>query len=400
MPPDNASPTRSLVEPALPAYPGDFDPTTVRGGSRGVRLAKSTTGQWWWVDAEGAVGVCRAIAGVDASVASESADTQASRWGFDLLIPPWAEAFAQRGAPHVLDLGLSRINRGGLSEEGVILPDVFDPSWEEAVDQVINGVKPTPQLVGWFGDLDLKWGGWASDGAALERPGLLQVCLGMDPSNRAYHAAWEFVLARHAGELARISMAWGLEFERRGQIRELTRQEKVIDSPAYRRDLGGFLQEYSQRYFTTVRRASRRGNKNCLLFSQLVTPHLPPQVLESASRHCDVLVSSVPGISEGSVPEVWMVEGWTSTQLLTPLSLGESNLEAIIRNGREWLSSGLRDPAVVGYVWPKFQGGDLAADDPFTAGLVDENGRVNTVLTQPLTAFNAAAAQIRAEASA
>jgi len=41
------------------------------------------------------------------------------------------------------------------------------------------------------------------------RPSLLQICLSLEPSFPAYHAAWEFTLAAHGGELAAMARACG-----------------------------------------------------------------------------------------------------------------------------------------------------------------------------------------------
>lgn len=381
----------------LPRFPDDFESASVRGGERGDRMARTRAGRWWWVSSSGEVSVSRGIQGVDATVGPEPADTQAFRWGFDLLFPPWADAFVQRGARHVRDLHLMRAGDGGISEDGVSLPDVFDPRWEEAVGQVFNAVKPAPGLVGWVGDLNPRWGGWSEDDQPLPRPGLLQICLGLNPAKRAFHAAWEFVLARHGGELAGVARDWGLELASRGQVRELTRQEHVVDAPAYRRDLTDFVAEFSTRYFATLGDASSRVNADAILFGPLLGSATPRPVIDAAVRHCSVMLTSEAGISGGVAPELWWVDGWDSPELLTPLEPGQSNLEAVIRNGREWLCAGLRDPSVVGYIWSRFRAGDLAVDDPFSVGLVDENGRTNSLLAQPLQAINEAAVGIRSD---
>jgi hypothetical protein len=369
----------------------------VRGNEPDVRLARTLGGQWWWLGATGEAQVCCALHGVEANVSADAADTLARDWGFNLLLPPVAEAFTRKGAAHVHDLGLARIDSGGLREEGVALPDVFDPSWGEAVEQVCNGVSPAGGLVGWWSDDHLRWGEWAEPGQPLERPGLLQVCLGLDPTKRAYHAAWEFVLARHGGELTAVATAWEVELNSRGQVRELTRDEQVLDTSAYRRDLTDFVQEFAQRYFTTVRTAASKTAPDRLLLSPRLESGLPPAVIEAAASHCDLLRTSTPGLAGGAAPELWSASPWHTPELRAPETTGESELEAALRNGRCQLAAALQHSAVIGYAWEWFQRGDLATDDPLTAGLVDDNGRTNLVLAAPLTALNAAAATLRAE---
>lgn len=370
----------------------------MRGGEQGDRVARTRVGRWWWIDHQGNVTTACGIQGVDATVGNEPADAQVAGWGFNLLLPPWADAFALRGARHMRNLDLARAADAGLSEDGVRLPDVFDPAWEDAVGQLFNALKPTSGLIAWAGDLALRWGGWTADDEPLVRPGLLQVCLSLDPTKRAYHAAWEFALARHEGDLASLAEAWQVDLPSRGHVRELTRQDKSIDSPAYRRDLSDFVAEFSERYFAAVGEAAAKVNGDLLLCSPVMGDQTPGPVVEAATRHCAFILTEQVGISQGRGPELWMVEGWSSPDLLSPLNLGESNLEAVIRNGREWLCAGLRHPNVVGYVWSRFRGGDLMLNDPFTVGLVDENGRPNVLLTHPLEAINRAASDIRVTA--
>jgi len=394
---DNATPSGPEIDSGKPEFPRDFDLSSVRTSASGEGVARQSNGRWWWIDAGARPTVVRGIRGVDAAVGHEPADAQAKQWGFDLLVPPLADAFVQRGNRHLQELGLLRIGGGAIREEGVGLPDVFDPAWEEAVEQCLNGLRPSPGWGGWISDSELRWGGWPSAEKELTRPGLLQVCLSLDPTKRVYHSAWEFVLARHGGELSAVAHAWQLELNSRGNVRELTRRETVICSPGYQVDLADFTREFAQRYFNVWREAVAKINPACLLTSPVLGPHTPPPVREAAVAHCDLILTTVPGLAEGMTPELWLVSGWNASDLMSPLSLGESNLEAVLRNGRQSLSRGLQHPAVVGYVWDRFRGGDLAVDDPFATGLVDDSGRINSVLTQPLTALNFAALSIRCE---
>jgi len=392
---ESAPPRKAESRKGRPEFPRDFAASSIRGGPRGDRLARDHDGYWWWIDPTGTPTVCRGIRGVDANVGSASADAQVAGWGFDLLLPPWAEAFARRGARHVCDLQTVRAAEKQISEEGVSLPDVFDPAWESAVGQLFNAWQPGPGFVGWASDLALRWGDGSPEAVPLARPGLLQVCLGLDPTRRAFHAAWEFVLARHGGELSQVAADWGLEMASRGQVRELTRREQVIDAKSYRRDLVDFVREFSQRYFTTVSEAAAQVNAEALLLSPMLSADSPPAVVTAASRHCSLVLTETPGLTAGVAPELWLAPGWNTTDLLSPLNLGESELETVIRNGRQGLCAELQRPSVVGYVWPQFRSGDLNRHDPFGVGLVDDNGRTNVVLTQPLAAINTAAAELR-----
>ena len=65
------------------------------------------------------------------------------------------------------------------------------------------------------------------------RPSLLQICLSLEPSFAAYHAAWEFVLALHGGRLDGLARAWGTPMSSKEVVREFTRAEKGFTSRGY-----------------------------------------------------------------------------------------------------------------------------------------------------------------------
>ena len=383
----------------VPRFPHDFDTASVRGGPRGAQLARSHSGQWWWLSTIKEPQVICAVQGVDATVGTEPADSQVKRWGFNLLMPATAPAFLRKGAAHVEDLALGHVGPALVREEGVLLPDVFDSSWSESVEQRINGIQPVAGLVGWTSDSEGRWGGWAEETAPLPRPGLLQICLGLDPAFRAYHSAWDFVLARHGGEVATVASDWGVRLSGRGAARQMTRDEQIIDTPGYRRDLVDFIREYAQRYFSSVRSAARQINPDCLLLSPLLSASTPPPVREIAANQCDLVLVGALDLIESEGPQLWCVSDWADPIAEVDPQSGEGHFERRLRHGRERIVAGLRHPRVIGYSWGRFRRGDLAVGDPFSAGLVDENGRSNDALVQPLSSINAVAGQLRSSAA-
>src|SRR5439155_8604141 len=80
---------------------------------------------------------------------------------------------------------------------GAYVPDVFDPKWMEACQRQAAERcalrRGDAQLIGYFTDDELNWAQPAAESDALraERPSLLQICLSLEPSFPAYHAAWE-----------------------------------------------------------------------------------------------------------------------------------------------------------------------------------------------------------------
>ena len=73
---------------------------------------------------------------------------------------------------------------------GVRLPDVFNADWprqaRERAGQVCEPLAENRQLIGWLSDDNPDW----PPIAATDRPGLLQICLSLEPGLAAYHAAW------------------------------------------------------------------------------------------------------------------------------------------------------------------------------------------------------------------
>jgi hypothetical protein len=381
-----------------PTFPAEF--SNVRGGESGFRIARHTSGQWWWIDLHNQAQVVCGVQGLDASVGTLAADAQVGQWGMNLLLPPVADGFCGNGLPYVPDLQLSRSGAPAIREDGVTLPDVFDPVWAEMIEQIFNAFQPTTMLAGWIADRELGWGGGyrQSDDLPPNRPGLLQICLGLDPAYRAYHAAWEFVLARHGDDLSQLAEIWSVKLPSRGAVRQYTRDGVVFNTAAHQRDLEAFTAEFAVRYFATVREAASKVNPGCLLFSPQIDQHTPPQVVTAAVATMDVILVTETDLVAGDVPQLVVDYHWVPTNSSVDAAWGESVLEATIRGGREELTSLIRQSEILGYAWAQFRRGDLAIDDPLRAGLVDENGRENSVHTYPLAAINAAAASIRSSA--
>ena len=140
---------------------------------------------------------------------------------------------------------------------GLRLPDVFDPEWPrlaaERAIEVCAAQKDCRELIGWVTDSRLEWALTAHAG----RPSLLQLCLSLEPSFPAYHAAWEFVLALHSGRLDTLAHAWGAPIANKEVVREMTRAEQGLRTRGYLRDEARWAREFARRYFTTTSSAVR-----------------------------------------------------------------------------------------------------------------------------------------------
>ena len=371
-----------------------------RGDPTRHQVGQTAAGQWWWFDPAEGPRVIAGVQGVNRSLGAEPIWPQLEDWGFNLLGPDTAEALRNRGGAYLHPLELRRTVGQPIYQHGVQLPDVFDPRWEETAEQHVNAVVPTASLAAYLSDSELAWGEAAVPGVALTRPTLLQVCLSLDPAFAAYHAAWEFVFAQRGGEFTRLTADWEVALPNKETLRQMTRDEKPLDSVGYRADLGRFTQQFAVRYFGGVRRILKAIDPGRLWLSAPLHPSTPEEVRVITAQHCDVILVSQIGLGKGLSPELWVEVDWAQGSGAEPPSepVGVSALERMMRRGREQLVAAIRAPQVVGYLWGHYGDGDMAVDGPFTSGLFDEVGRVNHAHVQVLSSINYRAAALRATA--
>ena len=371
-----------------------------RGAEAFHRVGRTERGAWWWVDPGQGPWVVAGVQGVNRTLGSSPILAQLQGWGFKLLGPDAAEGLMNRGAPFLQALELRRAAGRLIHQNGVQLPDVFDPRWEEAAEQVVNGVMRTASLAGYVSDRNLSWGEASEATHALARPTLLQVCLSLDPAFSAYHAAWEFVLAPRGGEFTRLTADWGVALTNKEALRQMTRDEVGLDTRAYREDLARFTQQFALRYFGGVGRILKAVDPGRLWLSPALYPSTPQVVREMTAQHCDVVQVSEVGLGGGVAPELWVDVDWTrlGREVAVEDPLGVSEMEQMMRRGRQALVGALSQPQVVGYFWGHYGHGDIARDGPFTKGLLDEVGRVNHAHVQVLSAINRQALALRVAA--
>jgi len=385
---------------ALPT-PTEMVANSWRGGETHHRVGQTRGGQWWWFDPVDGARVIAGVQGVNRSLSAAPIWPQLQEWGFNLLGFDAAEGVRNCGAAFLQALELRRATGYPIYQDGVNLPDVFDRRWEGLGEQLVNGVRPTASLAGYLGDSALSWGDAAVEGVALARPALLQVCLSLDPSYAAYHAAWEFVFAERAGKLTRLNTDWGMALPNKEALRQMTREETPIDTPGYRVDLDRFTRQMALRYFGAVSRILRAVDPGRLWLSSPLARTTPVAVREIAAQHCDVSLVTEVGLSEGIGPELLVEVDWARARGLRsemdPVGMGD--FERMIWRGRESLLSAIRAPQVVGYIWGHYGAGDWGRDGAFTSGLLDEAGRINQAHVPALQAINGVAAAVRAEAA-
>ncbi len=415
----------------------DFRPGSLRGVEGFFRVGQTRSGKWWFLDPNETPWWCRAATKVEplrplsengsaaAIDAPESADEWRSRspvdeserrliaWDFNAIGAGSAEVCQQWSLPFQVVVDFKRYTGLGFRIGAASLPDVFDPRWVEACHrrarECCGRYLTNRRLVGYFTDDDL---GWAqpreqTKTAGPSKPALLQVCLSLEPSFAVYHAAWEFVLAPHGGDLAVLARAWNVELPNRGALRHQTEDGVVLQTPGYMDDQRRFSREFARRYFSVTADAIRRQDPNHLILGCRLDASISDEVLqECTSPHVDVVSLKHEGRAAPSA-----AGGYTFQETGCPLLVedfcwsgsefterrtddeteGLSALERMHRRGRAVLESIIRDPAVVGYSWNRWIGGEPKTAPPFSCGLNYTSGIAAREHVDPLAAIHAAA---------
>lgn len=372
----------------------DFKPETIRGGAGCFRVGQTHSGQWWLIGPEGipffGCGV-NTVRRIEGGPALRGALAQLRGWHFNLLGLETAPEFRALGFPYLEALDLRRAGDVLFRLGGAQLPDVFDPRWPAACVERASQVAATRALVGLVTDTELDWAQPLA-GEPVARPSLLQICLSLDPRYAAYHAAWEFVLAPHGGDLAALARAWRVELPNKAMLRQWTIDEHAVTTPGYREDHARFTREFAQRYFRTAAAVVREHLPGRLIFGAPLPRDLPVAAQESLTPWIDVRPGDVPVAGEG--PVFVTTFNWAEfAQTPVPPELEAlSPLERMHRCGRSVLEALVANPAVVGYSWSDYIEGELLRDAPFGRGLLYENGWPAHEHVQPLAAINARAA--------
>lgn len=434
---------------ALPSIE-EFRPATLRGMPGYVRVGQTRGGQWWLIDPEGRPFFSKAVAGVsrtgwaegrssrpgkyaaavDALYGHEdperfvrSATQRLRKWNVNTL-GAWTGAdFFDQGTYYAELIEFRKVGPS-FHSGSARLPDVFDPAWRDAADswakQICAPRKSSTQLVGYFTDHELGWAqphpehanGVVPADPKGEGPSLLQICLSLEPSFRAYHAAWEFVLAPRNGDIESLAADWGLPLQNREGIRQLTLAEKPLVSAGYLRDQRRFAREFARRYFTTCSAVIRAYDSNHLILGCRFA-EFPGSSVLAECIHPSVDVASIR-------PER---EGWDRTAqtcfsangmpvLLTDLSWADTafarvpmkrevrrltSVERMLSKARTYLERVCAHRAVVGYEWSRWVDAE-EEEPPFASGLVHTDDREAREHTELLAEFNARAEILRLKA--
>jgi hypothetical protein len=383
--------------------PPDFRPDTLRGAPGFFRVGRTPAGQWWLVDPEGRPFFARGVHGVRAE--AESTHDPAARlraWGCNTLGCGSDRLYLEDGLAFTPAVDFCT-GEGLIQLAGVRLPDVFDPMWpQRALARAATVCAPLAgerTLLGWFTD---DCPGWPHQPAA-PRPGLLQVCLSLEPALAAYHAAWEFVLALHGGRLEALARAWGTALPNKEVLRELTRHDHGLVTRGYLRDEARWTAEFARRYFTAAVTAIRAHDANHLVLGcRWGGPTALGLRAAGAPPAADVMVLDAADLAETGTAAAdpvlladfsWVPE-MTDAAPASRRGHGLTTVERMLRHGRLALGRAVAHPAVVGYCWSQWA--DRAGEQPpFAGGLVHANDTEAREHTELLTGLNLRVEELR-----
>lgn len=385
----------------------EFRPETVRGTVGFFRVGQRRDGFWSLLDPEGREFFARAVSEVDEGEGGPAKASPMERlrtWKFNTIGPGSAP-----GLPTVTvgaGIGVVDFCAAGpvIHAGGARLPDVFDPGWNETVAEaaarcaVESGRR---DLLGWLADDGLDW---AQPVTGDGRPTLLQICLSLEPNHAAYHAAWEFVLAPHAGQLAQMARAWSVPLGNKEMLREWTRAEQGLATRGYLRDLARWTRECAERYFATTSAAIRAQDPHHLLLGARSRRPMGSAALEVAAAAVDLPWTRWTEL--GAVRTGPVLAGdfsWASEAFFggpaTVRAPGQTSVERMLRRGRAALRRLVMQPAVVGYAWRQWRDG-MGEQPPFANGLVHVNGVEAREHTELVADINGKTSILRASPSA
>ena len=391
-----------------PDAPQEFRPGTGRGAAGYFRVAQAVDGRWWLLDPAGRPFFLRAaneVRGAEGSPHDPVARWRA--WGGNALGAGADAALRAEGLPWV---GTVDFCAAGplIHTAGARLPDVFDPEWPKAAairaGEICLPHSERREVIGWISD---DGAGWAQPGGA-GRPALLQICLSLEPSFAAYHAAWEFVLALHGGRLESLAKSWGRpEITNKEVLRELTRADRGLTTRGYLRDDARWSQEFARRYFALTAAAIRAQDPHHLVLgcrygarpgAAVLTQGVYPAV-DVPWLELDEIARVPPGpVLAGDF--TWADERYFGAPGARR-ARGLTSVERMLRRGRAALERAARHPGVVGYSWARWRDG-AGEQPPFARGLVhgndaearehtellaDLNARVQALRSSPLALF-------------
>lgn len=382
----------------------DFRSGSLRGKPGYFRVGQTEAGQWWFIDAQDRPFFAKAVHNVSADANSPHDPAARLRsWGFNALGCASERLALDEGLPF-----FATVNFCGVEETvnlgGVKLPDVFSKNWprlaQERAAEVCLRLMENRELLGWITDDGPSW----PLQPEVKRPGLLQVCLSVNPDKAAYHAAWEFALALYGGKLETLAKAWGVTLANKEALRAMTREERGIATVGHCRDDAQWSQEFARRYFGATTRAIRKVDENHLVLGPRWGRAISTRLRREGAAAVDVSLVDYTELNEVSAGPVMLGDFCWAQDSFYELTgsrqvLGPSKLERMLRRGRIALAQSVSHASVVGYAWRRWHDRKSEAP-PFGSGLVRADESTAVEHTELLTAINDRVEELRALALA
>lgn len=420
-----------------------MDSSTLVGEKGFFRVGRSKKGRWWLVTADNKPILYRGVCALwmpDNYKGMEAVEFR-KKWektngkdpeklvahclgilkdrGFNALGEWSTRQFWNRGWPFTVLIHVREVRKE--SNINGKLPDIFDTKWQAAYQaackETCAGLASSKDLVGYYVDNEGGWFTarrdfvWGQDqGPMVDRNVLgqeallLQVFLAADPKCPGHKAAWDWVLERHGGSVAKLAKDWAADFDTPEKLREMTGRNLVLASRGYRKDHEAFAAHYTREYFRVTAEAIRRHDPNHLLLGARFGGTPGDEVLNAMDkRHVDVVswncynlgfkkrcaeISSATGLPQLNGEYSWASGGFLDWAKLQKRGTFTDEEKAKCRRlGQATLEDAITHPNLVGYTWYKFCWNATAPDQP-GCGLIDKNGEENIFTSSLLREVN------------
>ncbi len=401
-----------------------FDPATIKGAPGFFRAAKSTEGQWWFLDPDnkpfyyrgicavnraGTAGGRRANPGLYAVTIDKKYNYQASPDQFvdacktKLLglnfnaYGAWAtEEFFNKDVPftEIIEFFKEGPFLPSVNEKQG-LPDIFNPEWIVAADKktraLCSPLRNSKMLVGYFTDNEIGFGKADDFGLDLGFQAgqfdfaLLRLVLGMKSGEPAFEFAWNYLLNRHNNSFKELSGAWQVNISSKDDIRKLNDSKTPIPGKAFNEDAQAFVELYAQRYFELASKLIRRYDPNHLILGCRFGAPPPTYVLDaikpwtdviSANNYQPILYERYDTVYQYTQLPILIGEFSWNTDLYKKVPLpGETGKPLSMKNrmfekGKSTLTRTAMHPGIIGYTWYRWVQG-TCTEEKYYDGIVN-----------------------------
>lgn len=401
-----------------------FEPGAIKGVPGFFRVAKSTGGQWWFLDPDnkpfyyrgicavnraGTAGGRRAVPGLYAAIVDKKYNYQESPDAFveacnkklhQLNFNAWGawatEEFFNKDVPFTEIIEFFKEGPFLPSVNGKQgLPDIFHPDWLVAADKktraLCSPLRNSKLLIGYFTDNEIGFGKADDFGLDLGFTAgqfdfaLLRLVLGMNVGEPAADFAWNFLLNRHNNSFKTLSDAWQVSINSRDDIKRLNESKTIIPGKAFAVDAQIFVEVYARRYFELANKLIRRYDPNHLILGCRFGAPPPTYVLDAIKPWTDVIsgnnyqpilyerydtVYQYTGMPILIGEFSWNTDLYKKVPLASEVNNPLSMKNRMFERGKTTLMRTAVHPGIVGYTWYRWVQG-TCTEVKFYDGIVN-----------------------------